>query len=56
MRLGLGRFEQVVGAVACVVVLAWLLTRYVEQPAYRVLTQLAVPLQRLGFRAFSFQP
>jgi peptidoglycan/LPS O-acetylase OafA/YrhL len=52
MEFGIGRLGQVVGSTALVVVLAWLLTKYVEEPAFRVLTALrAVPLQRLGFRA-----
>ncbi|WP_277875124.1 acyltransferase family protein [Kribbella antiqua] len=38
MKLGVGRLGQIMGTVAAVVVLAWLLTKYVEQPAYKFLT------------------
>ena len=55
MTLGAGRIVQIAGAVAGVIVLAWLLTTYVEQPVYRVLTATRVrPVQRLGFRAFAW--
>ncbi|WP_165949098.1 acyltransferase family protein [Kribbella turkmenica] len=55
MSLGAGRVVQIAGAVTVVTVLAWLLTKYVEQPVYRALTALpALPLQRLGFRAFAW--
>jgi peptidoglycan/LPS O-acetylase OafA/YrhL len=55
MALGAGRVEQIAGAVAGVILLAWLLTTYVEQPVYRVLTARPVqPLQRLGFRALAW--
>ena len=53
MALGAGRVVQIAGAVAGVITLAWLLTKYVEQPLYRVLTAVQ-PLRRLGFRAVAW--
>jgi peptidoglycan/LPS O-acetylase OafA/YrhL len=41
--------------VAGVILLAWLLTKYVEQPVYRVLAAIRVPpVRRLGFRALAW--
>jgi len=55
MALGAGRLVQITGAVVSVVVAAWLLTTYVEQPVYRLLTApRRRPLQRLGFRALAW--
>ncbi|GAB2639535.1 acyltransferase family protein [Kribbella swartbergensis] len=55
MTLGAGRVEQIAGAVTGVIALAWLLTKYVEQPVYRVLSTTRIqPLHRLGFRAFAW--
>ncbi|WP_344177393.1 acyltransferase [Kribbella lupini] len=51
MALGLGRPVQVAGAIAGVVILAWLLTKYVEEPAFRVLKG-----ARLGRAPFGVRP
>ncbi|MEV6287917.1 acyltransferase family protein [Kribbella sp. NPDC051770] len=51
MTLGLGRPLQVAGSIAGVVVLAWLLTKYVEEPAFRVLKG-----TRLGRAPFGVRP
>lgn len=53
MTLGVGRLGQIAGAVAAAILLAWLLTKYVEQPAYRLLTARR-PVRRLGFRAVAW--
>ncbi|MFK4083511.1 acyltransferase family protein [Kribbella sp. NPDC020789] len=53
MTLGVGRLGQIAGAVGAALLLAWLLTKYVEQPAYRLLTARR-PVQRLGFRAVAW--
>nr|WP_272954627.1 acyltransferase [Kribbella sandramycini] len=53
MALGADRLVQILGSVAGVTVLAWLLTKFVEQPAYRLLTALQ-PVRRLGFRAVAW--
>ena len=53
MELGVGRAGQIAGAVAAAILLAWLLTKYVEQPAYRLLTTLR-PVRRFGFRAVAW--
>jgi peptidoglycan/LPS O-acetylase OafA/YrhL len=50
MALGLGRPLQVVGAIAGVVVLAWLLTKYVEEPAFRVLKGARIGRAPFGVR------
>jgi peptidoglycan/LPS O-acetylase OafA/YrhL len=52
MELGAGRLTQIAGAVTGVIALAWLLTKYVEEPAYRALATLRV--RRLGARAFAW--
>lgn len=52
MELGAGRLTQIAGAVAGVIGLAWLLTRYVEEPSYRALAGLRV--RGLGARAFGW--
>lgn len=46
MALGAGRLVQIIGAVAGVLVLAWLLTKYIEQPVYAFLTTRKAPLSR----------
>ena len=53
MTLGVGRVGQIAGAVAAAILLAWLLTRYIEQPAYRLLTTYT-PVRRLGVRAVAW--
>ncbi|MFD7153455.1 acyltransferase family protein [Kribbella sp. NPDC059898] len=52
MELGAGRLTQIAGATAGVVGLAWLLTKYVEEPTYRALAGL--PVRGLGARAFAW--
>jgi len=52
MELGADRLLQVAGAMIGVIGLAWLLTRYVEEPAYRALS--AVRIRSLGARAFAW--
>jgi peptidoglycan/LPS O-acetylase OafA/YrhL len=52
MELGANRAVQIAGAVIGVTVLAWLLTKYVEEPAFRSLSTLR--LRSLGARAFAW--
>ncbi|HZX01314.1 acyltransferase family protein [Kribbella sp.] len=52
MELGAGRLTQIAGAMAGVLGLAWLLTKYVEEPTYRALA--ALPVRGLGARAFAW--
>jgi peptidoglycan/LPS O-acetylase OafA/YrhL len=52
MELGAGRLLQIAGAVAGVTALAWLLTKYVEEPSYRALAALRV--RGLGARALAW--
>ncbi|MDX2969298.1 acyltransferase [Kribbella solani] len=52
MELGAGRPAQIVGAVAGVIGLAWLLTKYVEEPMFRAFSGLRV--RGLGARAFAW--
>ncbi|TQJ19121.1 peptidoglycan/LPS O-acetylase OafA/YrhL [Kribbella jejuensis] len=52
MELGAGRFTQIAGASLGVIGLAWLLTKYVEEPAYRALA--ALRIRGLGARAFAW--
>ncbi|HEY3508356.1 MULTISPECIES: acyltransferase family protein [Kribbella] len=52
MELGADRLTQIVGATVGVVGLAWLLTKYVEEPTYRTLA--ALPVRGLGARAFAW--
>lgn len=52
MELGAGRLLQVAGAATGVIGLAWLLTKYVEEPAYRALA--ALRIRSLGARAFAW--
>ena len=52
MEFGAGRLLQIAGAVIGVIGLAWLLTKYVEEPAYRALASLRV--RGLGARAFAW--
>ncbi|NIK55308.1 acyltransferase family protein [Kribbella shirazensis] len=52
MELGAGRLVQIAGAVTGVIGLAWLLTKYVEEPSYRALAALRV--RGLGARAFAW--
>ena len=52
MELGAGRLIQIAGAVIGVIGLAWLLTKYVEEPAYRAFAHLRV--RGLGARAFAW--
>jgi peptidoglycan/LPS O-acetylase OafA/YrhL len=52
MELGAGRLLQIAGAVTGVTALAWLLTKYVEEPSYRALAALRV--RGLGARALAW--
>ncbi|MFF0266207.1 acyltransferase family protein [Kribbella sp. NPDC004536] len=52
MELGAGRLAQIAGASIGVIGLAWLLTKYVEEPSYRALAALRV--RGLGARAFAW--
>jgi peptidoglycan/LPS O-acetylase OafA/YrhL len=52
MELGAGRLVQITGAVVGVIGLAWLLTKYVEEPTYRALATLRV--RGLRARAFAW--
>ncbi|MFF0339008.1 acyltransferase family protein [Kribbella sp. NPDC004875] len=52
MELGADRLVQITGAVIGVIGLAWLLTKYVEEPAYRALAALRV--RSLPARAFAW--